>query len=290
VAATEHEAILQTAEALRADGADVSVLGVDADGRVDPEDVRRHLRDDTALVSLMAANNETGALLALSEVGNACRDRGVPFHTDAVQLFGKVPFRFDDLPVDLASISSHKIGGPKGVGALLIRQGIELRPLLTGGGQEGRVRPGTENLPGIVGFATAARQAAQSLPEEARRLRRLRDALEAGIREALSEATVNADRADRLPNTSSVSFAGADGAALMIALDLEGVAVSTGAACHAGASGPSHVLLAMGRSEEAASGTLRFSLGSGTTEAEIEEVLALLPEIVRRNVGAGIRS
>lgn len=290
-AGTEHEAVLQTAEALEAAGlAEVTVLAVDAEGRVDPGDVARSLRPDTALVSLMAANNETGALAPFEEIGEVCRRHGVPFHTDAVQLFGKLPFSLSELPVDLASISSHKIGGPKGVGALLVRPGVELQAQVTGGSQERRLRPGTENLPGIVGFGLASRLAARELTGTAERLGELRDRLEAGIRSAWSDARVNAERGPRLPNTSNITFAGLDGESLMIALDLEGIAVSTGAACNAGASAPSHVLLAMGRTPAEAGGSIRFSLGSGSTESDVEQVLSVLPGIARRLAGSGAPS
>jgi cysteine desulfurase len=235
----------------------------------------------------MAANNETGVLLPLAEIGGLCRERGVLFHTDAVQLLGKAPFAFDDLPVDLASVSAHKIGGPKGVGALLIRDGVRIPPLATGGGQERKVRPGTENLPGIVGFGVASRAAARELPDEAPRLRALRDRLERGILDLLPDSVVNGREAQRLPNTSNVTFAGIEGESLLIALDLEGVAVSTGAACNAGAADPSHVLLAMGRTREEAAGSIRFSLGPGTTGADIEAVLTILPEVARRVAGSG---
>ncbi len=211
-----------------------------------------------------------------------CRDKDVPFHTDAVQFFGKAPFRFDDLPVDLASISSHKIGGPKGIGAILLRSGVSPHPTQTGGGQEGRIRPGTENLPGIVGFGKAAESAVARLSAESTRLADLRDRLEAGLRAVFPGALFNGTGPERLPNTANVSFPGIDGESLMIALDLEGVAVSTGAACTAGASDPSHVLLAMGRSRAEAAGSIRFSLGTGTTESEIKEVLGILPEIASR--------
>jgi cysteine desulfurase len=286
-AATEHEAVLHTARALESEGVEVTVLSVDRAGRVAPEDIAGALRPHTALVSLMAANNETGVLLPLEEIGSLCRERGVLFHTDAVQLLGKVPFALDDLPVDLASVSAHKIGGPKGIGALLIRDGVRIPPLVTGGGQERQIRPGTENLPGMVGFGVASRAATGELPGEAPRLRALRDRLERGILDRLPDSVVNGREAPRLPNTSSVTFAGMEGESLLIALDLEGIAVSTGAACNAGAADPSHVLLAMGRSREEAAGSIRFSLGPGTTEAEIEKVLAVLPEVARRVAGSG---
>jgi cysteine desulfurase len=281
-AATEHEAVLHTSLDLGRNGWDVSVLEVDREGRIAPEAVHSALRPDTALVSLMAANNETGVLLDLEAIGSICRKHGALFHTDAVQYFGKIRFDFDGLPIDLASISSHKIGGPKGAGALLVGKGIEVHPLFTGGGQEKKVRPGTENLPGIVGFGKAAELAAEELPRESRRIRALRDRLEGGIRSAIPEATVNGENAERLPNTSNVSFPGIDGHDLLVALDLEGFAVSTGAACHAGAAEPSHVILAMGRARELASGSIRFSLGWETTDDQIDQLLQTLPELVRR--------
>lgn len=281
-ATTEHEAVLHTALELGRNGWDVTVLEVDREGRIEPGEVRAAIRPDTVLVSLMAANNETGVLLDLEAIGAICRERGCVFHTDAVQYFGKMPFAFDELPIDLASISSHKIGGPKGAGALLTRRGIDVRPLFTGGSQEKKVRPGTENLPGIVGFGKAAELAAQELPQESRRIRALRDRLEGGIRTAIPETAVNGENAERLPNTSNVSFSGIDGHDLLVALDLEGFAVSTGAACHAGAAEPSHVILAMGRTRELASGSIRFSLGWETTDDQIDRLLEVLPELVRR--------
>jgi cysteine desulfurase len=281
-ATTEHEAVLHTSLDFGRTGWEITVLDVDREGRIDPRAVRAAIRPDTALVSLMAANNETGVLLDLGAIGAICREKGVLFHTDAVQYFGKLPFPFDELPIDLASISSHKIGGPKGAGALLVGRGVDLHPLFTGGGQEKKVRPGTENLPGIVGFGKAAELAAEELPRESRRVRGLRDRLEGGIRAAIPDTTVNGENAERLPNTSNVSFFGIDGHDLLVALDLEGFAVSTGAACHAGASEPSHVILALGRARELASGSIRFSLGWETTDDQIDRLLATLPGLVRR--------
>jgi cysteine desulfurase len=286
-AATEHEAVLQTVEALEEDGHPATFLRVDRDGRVDPDELSASLRRDTALVSLMAANNETGVLSDLEELGGLCRSRGVLFHTDAVQCFGKHRFSFADLPVDLASVSSHKLGGPKGVGALLVRRGVELAPLTTGGSQERRLRPGTENLPGIVGFGVAAEIASEELAAEGARLERLRDRLESGVQEALPGVVVNGLGASRLPNTASITFGGLDGESFLIALDLEGIAVSTGAACNAGAAKPSHVLLAMGRSEAEASATIRFSLGFTTTSSEIEAVVRIVPRVATSLASAG---
>lgn len=285
--ATEHEAILQTVAALEAEGAEATVVPVDAEGRVEAEQVAGAIRNDTAVVSVMAANNETGVLQPIEEIGRACRRRGVLFHTDAVQFFGKLPFRFRDLPVDVASISSHKLGGPKGVGALLVRREVRLRPLVTGGSQERRVRPGTENLPGIVGFGRAAELANQEVGEEARRLAALRDRLEGGILRIVPDARVNGALSPRLPNTSNVSFPGLDGETLLVSLDLDGIAVSTGAACNAGAAEPSHVLLAMGRTRDEAASSLRFSLGRTTQEAEIDEALEVLARLIARLTSTG---
>lgn len=283
-AATEHEAVLHTLKALEID---VTVLPVDSEGRVDPKQLQAAIRVDTALVSIMAANNETGVLADLGALGAVCRDAGVLFHTDAVQCLGKVPFDFDDLPVDFAVVSSHKIGGPKGCGALLVRDGTEWpAPLQTGGGQERGVRPGTENLPGIVGFAKAAEMAVEELSATGPRIRALRDRLEREIRGFFPEARVNGSGAPRLPNTANISFPGLDGESLLIALDLEGVAVSTGAACQAGAAEPSHVLMAMGRSAEEAGASLRFSLGNPTRDSDITEVLEILPRVLTRVTGA----
>jgi cysteine desulfurase len=281
-AATEHEAVLHTLRALAADGIATTELPVDEHGRIDMESLARAIRSDTVLVSLMAANNETGVIHEIERVGELCRERGVLFHTDAVQYFGKHPFSFARSPVDLVSISSHKIGGPKGVGALLVRKGVFVGPLQTGGSQERRIRPGTENLPGIVGFAQAAEIAQSSLAKEQARLSALRDRLERGVLNIVPDAVVNGSGAPRLANTSNVSFPGVDGHDLLVALDLGGVAVSTGAACHAGAADPSHVILAMGRAREVAAGSIRFSLGWGTTDEEIERALEVLPELVQR--------
>ncbi len=287
-AATEHEAVLHTVHALEAAGtAHATVVGVGADGVVDPAAVQAAIRPDTALVSIMAANNETGVLNPIRRIGEACRAAGVPFHVDAVQYFGKLPFRFADLPVDYVSVSAHKIGGPKGIGALLVRRGQALAAQVTGGGQERRLRPGTENLPGMVGFAQAAEEAVAELPAETTRLAELRDRLERGVLSAAPGSRANGAEAARLPNTSNVSFAGVDGETLLVALDLEGVAVSTGAACNAGATEPSHVLLAMGRSRPQAAGSIRFSLGRTTTEAEIRYVLAALERVLARATSTG---
>lgn len=280
--ATEHEAVLQTAESLEHAGSPTTVLPVSRAGIVDPDHVAAAIRPDTYLVSIMSANNETGVLQPIREIGEVCRARGVRFHTDAVQLFGKLPFRFADLPVDLVSVSAHKIGGPKGIGALIVRQGIEVSPVLTGGSQERRQRPGTENLPGMVGFGTAAEIALRDMAEEIPRLRDLRDRLERGILRSMPDASVNGSGASRLPNTTNVSFPGLDGESLLVALDLEGIAVSTGAACNAGAAEPSHVLRAMGSSRDEAASSLRFSLGRTTEPSDVDRALEALQRVTAR--------
>ncbi|MDP6530106.1 MAG: cysteine desulfurase family protein [Gemmatimonadota bacterium] len=287
VGATEHEAVLTTASALRSTDTRVSILPVDGSGRIDPASLRDALRPDTALVSIMAANNETGVLAPLKELGEICREHGVLFHTDAVQCFGKVPFRFSDLPVDAASLSSHKIGGSAGSGALLLRKGIVPSGLVTGGGQERGIRPGTENLSGIAGFGRAAELAAREVNEFGSRTGPLRDRLEREIRAVFPESLVNGAEAPRLPNTSNIAFPGLNGETLMIGLDLAGIAVSTGAACAAGAAAPSGVLTAMGLDRSIASGTLRFSLGRETNANEIDRVLKILPGVVKTADGTG---
>jgi len=285
--ATEHESVLDTLRDLERAGVGVTVLPVQSSGMVDVERLEASLRPDTDLVSVMAANNETGVLQPLAEIGARCRERGVLFHTDAVQCFGKSPFSFRGSAFDLASISSHKIGGPKGVGALLVRDGVTLRPLATGGGQERALRPGTENLPGIVGFGKAAEEATSELEAVRGRWEGLRKRLEGEIRAVFGDSCVNGAETERLSNTTNVTFPGIDGEAMLVALDLEGIAVSTGAACRAGAAEPSHVLLAMGRTRDEAAASIRFSLGPGTTASDIEEVIRALPVVAARLAGAG---
>jgi cysteine desulfurase len=285
-AATEHEAVLHTARELVGEGVELTVLPVDEFGRVDPDDVSAAIRPNTALVSLMAANNETGAILDLEAVGTRCRERGVPFHTDAVQCFGKQPLELAALPVDLVSVSAHKIGGPQGVGALVVGSGVSLRPSQSGGGQERALRPGTENLPGIVGFGKAAEMAVRDLSANRARWTQLRDDLERGLSEIFPRVRINGPPDARLPNTSHVSFPGIDGESMLIALDLAGVAVSTGAACNAGASEPSHVLLAMGYDHDLASGSIRFSLGWDSAGSDVRGVLDVLPAILERLANA----
>jgi cysteine desulfurase len=233
-------------------------------------------------VSVMWVNNETGVIQPIRELATLCSRCRTPFHTDAVQAFGRVPVRVDRVPVDLLSLSAHKIGGPKGVGALFVRRGTALGSLLHGGGQEGGLRPGTEDVAGAAAFAAAAEATEAERDTAMVRLGALRDRLEAGLRAAIPRLMVNGGGAERVPTISSLSIPGANPELLLAALDLEGIAASSGSACSSGSVRPSHVLLAMGLAPELAAPSLRFSLGPGTTDAHIDRVIGVLPDIVQR--------
>lgn len=289
VSAVEHHAILHTAEHLARQGWEVTRLRVDSGGLLDPDDVRRAIRADTILVSLMHSNNETGVLFPIREAARICRERGVLFHTDAIQSFGKIPLDAARLDVDLLSISGHKIHGPKGVGALYIRRGTKMLPLLSGGWQERSRRGGTENVAGAVGLGRAADLLLLDLDDTGRRLAELRDRLEAGLVGAIPGVIRNGHPIQRLPHVSSLAFPGAEAESLVLALDLEGIGVSSGAACSSGTTEPSHVLEAMGLPPEVVGSAIRFSFGRGTTSEDIEYVLAVLPSIVERVRRAGGR-
>lgn len=280
--AVEHHAVITTCRSLEDQGFEVSYLPVDSEGLLDLEILRRSLRAETTLISLMHANNETGVSFPIAEVGPIARSRGIVFHADAVQTFGRLPIDVEALEVDLLSLSGHKIYGPKGIGALYVRPGTKMVPYLHGGQQEKGRRAGTENVAGAVGLARAAELAVASMREAAERMGTLRDRLEAEILGRIEGARRNGHRERRLPNTSNISFRGADEQSLILALDLEGIAVAAGAACTSGSLEPSHVLRAMGWSPESDGGALRFSLGIGTTEAEIDHLLDLLPGLVQR--------
>ncbi len=286
--AVEHHAVITTCQSLEEQGFEVTYLPVDGEGLLDLETVRRSLRAETALISLMHANNETGVIFPLTEVGRLARERGIVFHTDAVQTFGRLPIDVEALGVDLLSLSGHKIYGPKGIGALYVRPGTRMVPHLHGGQQERGRRAGTENVAAAVGLARAIEVSLASMEEEAHRLASLRDRLEEGVLRRIEGTRRNGHRERRLPNTSNLSFRGAEEQSLILALDLEGVAVAAGAACTSGSLEPSHVLQAMGWSPEDDGGAIRFSLGIGTTEAEIDRVLDLLPWLVQRVRGATI--
>jgi cysteine desulfurase len=281
-AATEHPSVLEELAALRARGARVTLLPVERDGRVDPLRFAAALGPDTALASVAAANHETGVVQPLAKLAHAAAARGVRFHTDAAQALGKTVLELRALPVDCASFSAHKLGGPKGVGALYVRPGAPFAPLLRGGSHERGRRAGTENVPGIAAFGAACEAAGAELEATAKRLGALRDALWSGIARAIPDAVRNGGPDHVLAHVLDVAFPGASGEALVEALDLEGIAVSTGAACHSGSTEPSPVLLAMGVSAELARAALRFSLGPANGEREIARVLAVLPAVVAR--------
>ena len=279
--AIEHEAVLNTLKALAKRGWTTTLLPVGSTGAVDPAELEAAVTDRTALVSIMHANNEIGTLQPIARLAEIAHRHGALFHTDAVQTAGKLPIDVTALGVDLLSISGHKFNGPKGVGALWIRRGMRLVAPTTGGRQERNRRAGTENVPAIVGFGVAAELARGKLAAEAARLGALRDRLEAGTLERVADAAVNGSGA-RVPNTTNISFRGVEAEALLIALDLEGIAVSTGSACSSGTLEPSHVLRAMGLTPRRAQSSIRFSLGLGNTEAEVDRVLDVLPPLVAR--------
>jgi cysteine desulfurase len=279
----EHPAVLRAAEALCDAGAMVYFIGVDADGRLDPTAVLTAAKDsDTDLVSLILANNETGTTQPLADIGQVLQERGIPFHIDAVQAVGKIPVDVEALGADLMSLSAHKINGPKGVGALYVRRGTPLSALLHGGGHEQGLRAGTENVAGIVGFGAAAELRRQEMAADARCLAVLRDRLLSGIRSAIDDVVVNGNQTHCLPGTLNLSFRRIEAESVLLGLDMEDIAVSSGSACTAGSQEPSHVLLAMGMEPRLAAGAVRFSLGYGNDAAQIDRVVEVLPPIVAR--------
>jgi len=278
----EHEAVLNTFKALAKRGWRTTVLPLDSGGIVSPNALRDAMTDDTALVSVMHANNEIGTIQPIAELTAIAKARGALFHTDAVQSAGKIPVNARALGVDLLAISAHKFYGPKGIGALWAKRGVRLSPFLAGGKQERNRRAGTENVPGAIGMGVAAAQAASKMSGEATRLAALRDRLETGVLAAVPNTDVNGSRASRVPNTTNISFERIEAESLLIALDLEGVAVSTGSACSSGTLEPSHVLKAMGLSSHRAQNSIRFSLGASNTEQQIDHVISILPKIVTK--------
>jgi len=280
--AIEHHAVLDSAKALAAEGFKVTFLPVTSDGLIKVEDVEAAITPQTILISVMHVNNEIGTIQPIEEIGALARKRGIIFHTDAVQSAGKLPLDVNELQVDLLSLSAHKIYGPKGTGALFIRQGINLKPLIYGGGQEKGIRPGTENVAGIVGLGKAALLAAEEMEEETRRLAILRDKLKEGLLERIPGIKINGSLSRRVCNNLNLSVLGVEGEALLLNLDLKGIAASSGSACTSGSTEPSHVLLALGLTPREADGSIRLSLGKWTTEEEIDYVLDVLPEIVER--------
>jgi cysteine desulfurase len=280
--ALEHQSVLKTCEAFKKQDKNIELLSVDVLGRLSLEVCREAITEKTAMLSVMHANNEIGNLYPIAALGALCREKGVCFHVDAVQSLGKVPIDLFKLPVDLMSFSAHKIYGPKGVGALFVRKGLKLNPWLRGGSQERERRAGTENLPGIVGFAKALEIAVRDLEAESVRLNRLRNALEQGLQKRIPDIRIHGDMENRLSNTTNISFQGLKNDLLLIALDREGMLVSAGSACASGALKPSHVLLAMGIPLEEARGSLRFSLGRSTSDDDIKKALEIIPQVVER--------
>jgi cysteine desulfurase len=278
----EHHAVLATCEHLANTGFEVTEVACDKYGVVDPEEVRRAIRSDTILITIMHANNEVGTIQPVEEIGEIASEKGIVFHSDAVQSFGKVGLNTSKVKANLLSVSSHKIYGPKGVGALYVRRGTPLSPIVFGGHHEKKRRAGTENVPGIVGFAKAVELASADITSTNRCMLALRNRLEEGIMSTIPNVRLNGHPTKRLASTLNVSFEYVEGESLVLSLDMEGIAVSSGSACTSGSLEPSHVLLAMGVPADVAQGSVRFSLGRDNTEADVDYVLGVLPRIVDR--------
>src|SRR6266567_303384 len=278
--AIEHEAVLNACQALEKEGERVTYLPTDSQGQIDLDELRRAIRPETVLITIMHANNELGTVQPLEDIGRIAAEADIYFHTDAVQSAGKIPIDVNALQVDLLSLSGHKLYAPKGIGALYVRGGTRLRQLLYGGHHQRGFRPGTENVAAIVGFGKAAEISRKSLAADAQRMSFLRDMLQHGLVQRVPQSRVNGGEAPRTPNTTNLLFPGVEGEALLIALDLKGLACSTGAACSSGAIEPSHVLTAIGLPPEEARASLRFSLGRHTTEADVDFALRVVPAAV----------
>lgn len=280
--AIEHHAVLETCRFLEKIGFRLTYLNVDKYGLVDPSDVEKAIKSDTILISIMHANNEIGTIQPIAAIGQIAREKGITFHTDAVQTFGHIPINVDDLKVDLLSASAHKLYGPKGVGILYARKGTNFIPFMHGGDQERGRRASTLNVPSIVGFGKATELASQEMETETNKLIPLREKLINGIIEGIEDSYLNGDATQRLPNNVNVSIAYVEGESMILNLDMEGIACSTGSACTSSSLEPSHVLMAIGLSPELAHGSLRFSLGKYSTAQDIDRVLEVLPAIVSK--------
>lgn len=278
----EHHAMLHSCEFLEKDGFEVTYIAPDQYGMIHPEAVAEAIRKDTILISIMHANNEVGTINSIEKMGEIARNNGVLFHTDAVQTFGKIPIDLSKLPVDLMTASGHKIYGPKGVGMLYVRKGIRLVQLLHGGGHERNRRPGTENIPGIMGMAKAVQLRKERMNQENKYIGKLRDRFYEQVTRAIPRVFLNGHPQQRLAGHANLSFQGIEGEALLLSLDLKGVAASSGSACTSGSIDPSHVLSAMGVKPELAQSSIRFTLGKVNTEADVDYVAGVLPEIVQR--------
>ena len=286
--AVEHHAVLDAVEWLEQQGADVTWLETDSHGRISAESVAEALDDDVALVTTMWANNEVGTINPVHDIARVCAARGVPFHTDAVQAVGAVPVHFADSGASALTMTGHKVGGPYGIGVLLLARDVKCTPLLHGGGQERDVRSGTLDVPSIVGLARAVRISVEEQASRAAELAALRDELIAAVRAVVPDVIVNGDPADRLPGNAHLTFPGCEGDSLLMLLDARGIECSTGSACTAGVAQPSHVLLAMGVEPALARGSLRFSLGHTSTRADVEELASVIGPVVERARTAGL--
>lgn len=278
----EHPAVLRTCDYLEENGYQVTRLDVDRDGLVDPENLKAAIRPDTVLISVMFANNEIGTLEPVGEIGAIARERGILFHTDAVQAFGQVPIDVEEMKIDMLSASAHKLNGPKGVGMLYVRDGLKIGSFVHGGGQERKRRAGTENVPGIVGFGAAADRALRVMEENGRRERELRDYLIERIEAQIPWCRLNGHREKRLPGNVNFSFQFVEGESVLIMLDIKGICASSGSACTSGSREPSHVLSAIGLSSEEARGSLRFTLSAENTKEELDETVEALKDILDR--------
>lgn len=280
--AVEHHAVLHTCQYLEKKGYEVTYLPVDEYGKVSVEDVKKAIRPDTILITVMFANNEIGTIMPIKEIGAVAREKGIYFHTDAVQAVGHVKIDVKDMNIDMLSLSGHKLGAPKGIGALYIRKGVKINPFIHGGAQERNKRAGTENIPGIVGLGKAIELAVNEMDTEIARLTRLRDKLIKGILEAIPYSRLNGHPVDRLPGNCNISFEFIEGESMLLFLDMKGICASSGSACTSGSLDPSHVLLAIGLPHEKAHGSLRITLGINNTEEEVDYLIKELPPIVER--------
>ena len=278
----EHHAVLHACEYLEKHGFTVTYLPVDENAMVRVEDVKNAITDQTILISVMFANNEVGTIQPIKEIGQLAKEKGIYFHTDAVQAAGNYPIDVNECNIDLLSISGHKLYGPKGIGVIYIRKGVKIESLQQGGSQERKMRAGTENVPGIVGLGLAAKQAKQEMDQRIAHVQGLRDKLIKGIQEKIPDIKLNGHPEKRLPGNVNFSFLYIEGESLLLNLDMKGIAGSSGSACTSGSLDPSHVLLAMGMNHETAHGSLRLSLGRGNTEADIDYCLEVLPQIVEK--------
>ena len=277
----EHHAVLHTLEQLEREGFDVTLLDVHPNGVITVEDVANAIREDTCLVTIMFANNEIGTMQPIKEIGALCREKKIPFHTDAVQAVGHVPINVKEMNIDMLSLSGHKFHSPKGVGALYVRRGIPLKNLIEGGQQEKGKRGGTENMPGIVGMAVALKESTDHMAENMKKITTLREKLITGL-EKIPHSKLNGDRNLRVPGTVNFCFEGIEGESMLLLLDANGIAASSGSACTSGSLDPSHVLLALGLPHEVAHGSLRLSIGEYNNEAEIDHILETVPKVVER--------